>query len=181
MVGKFGSRQLINIDLFTDAYRVTGRTLVGVGGIHSELNNPNSAFLELQDAYISRIHQPGEIVAHHAVAVFRKENINFIVLQDRRDGIPVGTQHSQSIYTRGRPFPVFLTVPSFEINGNVVHEGGGKPAPNTTLVQSMGKFQLVFEAAASASLFPDISYSGDLILVHKERIGIFCFDKNTPK
>ena len=70
---------------------------------------------------------------------------------------------------------------SFEIKGNVVHEGGGAPVPNTTLVQSMGKFQLVFEAEASASLFPDISYSGDLVLIHKERIGIFCFDKNTPK
>lgn len=181
MVGKFGSRQLINIDLFTDAYRVTGQTLVGVGGIHSELNNPNSAFLELHDAYISRIHQPGEIVTHHTIAAFRKENINFIVLQDRRDGIPVGTQHGRSIYTRGRPYSVFLTVPSFEIQGDIIHEGSGAPAPNIVLVQSTGKFQLIFEAQASASLFPDISYSGDLILVHKERIGIFCFNKDNPQ
>ena len=181
MIGAFGSRQLINIDLFTDAYRVTGRTLVGGGGIHSELNNPNSDFLELQDAYISRIHQPGEIVNHHTVAAFRKDNVNFIVLQDRRDGIPMGTQHARSIYTRGHPFPIFLTVPSFEIYGHVIHEGSGTPAPNNVIVQSTGKFQLIFEAQASASLFPDISYSGDLILVHKERIGIFCFDKNRSK
>ena len=172
MASKFGSRQLINIDMFTDAYRVTGRVMVGVGGIHAELGNPNSDFLELQDAYISRIHQPGEIIKHYNVAAFRKDNINFMVLQDRRDGIPVGTQHGRSVYTRGRPLDIFMTVPSFEINGEVLHEG--QIAPNNILVQSMGKFQLVFTAKAYASFVPDISYSGDLILVHKERIGIFC-------
>ncbi len=113
----FGRSQLIHTDMFTDAYRVTGRVLVGAGGIHAELANPNSSFLELQDAYISRIHQPGEIVAQYKVAAFSKSNINFIVLQDRREGIPVGTQHGRSIYTRGRAVKSFLTAPSFEISG----------------------------------------------------------------
>ena len=84
----FGRNQLINVDLFTDAYRVTGHVMVGTGGIHAELANPNSDFLELQDAYISRIHLPGEIISHYKVAAFRKENINFIVLQDRREADP---------------------------------------------------------------------------------------------
>jgi len=170
----FGRNKLIHMDMFTDAYRVTGRVMVGAGGIHAELANPNSNFLELQDAYISRIHQPGEIVAHYKVAAFSKGNINFIVLQDRREGIPVGTQHGRSIYTRGRPMNVFLTVPSFEISGEIMHDG--KIAPREILVQSVGRYQLVFSAKALASLYPDISYSGDLILVQKERIGIFSLD-----
>lgn len=169
-----GARNLINLDLFTDAYRVTGRALVGTGGIHAELGNPNSKFLELQDAYISRIHEPGVIIVNYKMASFRKDNINFIVLNDRRDGIPVGTQHGRSVFTRGRHIPVFLTVPSFEIQGEVIHEG--KPSAREILVQSMGRFQLVFDAKASASSAPDISYSGDLILVQKDRIGIFCLD-----
>jgi hypothetical protein len=162
------------MDMFTDAYRVTGRVLVGAGGIHAELANPNSRFLELQDAYISRIHQPGEIVAHYKVAAFNKDNVNFIVLQDRREGIPVGTQHGRSIYTRGRVLNAFLTVPSFEIAGEIMHDG--KAAPREILVKSVGRYQLVFSAKASASLYPQISYSGDLILVQKEQIGIFCLD-----
>jgi len=170
----FGRNKLIHMDMFTDAYRVTGRVMVGAGGIHAELANPNSSFLELQDAYISRIHQPGEIVAHYKVAAFSKGNINFIVLQDRREGIPVGTQHGRSIYTRGRPMNVFLTVPSFEISGEIMHDG--KIAPREILVQSVGRYQLIFSAKALASLYPDISYSGDLILVQKERIGIFSLD-----
>lgn len=173
-MAKFGVRQLINLDLFTDAYRVTGRAMVGAGGIHAELGNPNSNFLELQDAYVSRIHQPGEIITNYETSAFRKDNINFIVLQDRREGIPVGTQHGRSVFTRGRPIQAFLTVPSFEIRGDIMHEG--QFDPRDILVQSIGRFQLIFSAKASASLYPDISYSGDLILVHKDRIGIFCLD-----
>lgn len=170
----FGRNQLINMDMFTDAYRVTGQVMVGAGGIHAELANPNSSFLELKDAYISRIHLPGEIIAHYKVAAFSKGNINFIVLQDRREGIPVGTQHGRSIYTRGRALSAFLTVPSFEISGEIMHDG--KVSPREILVQSVGRYQLIFSAKALASLYPKISYSGDLILVQKDRIGIFCLD-----
>ncbi len=171
-----GTRSLINLDLFTDAYRVTGSTTVGAGGINAELANPNSSFLEIQGAYISRINQPGEIVAHYNLAAFRKKNINFIVLQDRRVGIPVGTQHGRSIYTRGQEIPVFLTVPSFEINGAITHTG--KPNPRDILAKAVGGYLLVFSASASASLYPKIAYSGDLIMVSRDRIGLFCLDSN---
>jgi hypothetical protein len=171
---KYG--RLVNMDLFTDAYRVTGRVSVRGGGLQSELGDPNSDYLDLHDAYISRIHQPGEIIASYTLGSFRKENINFIVLQDRRDGVPVGSSHGASVFTRGRAVPAFVTVPSFEIRGEIMYEG--KPAPGAVLVQSIGRFQAVFAAEASASLFPEISYSGDLVMVHKDRIGIFCLGIN---
>ena len=167
---KYG--RLINMEIFTDAYRVTGRVSVRGGGLLGELGDPNTDYLDLNDAYVSRIHQPGEIIASYNLGSFRKDNINFIVLQDRRDGVPVGSGHGTSIYNRGRPVPAFITVPSFEIHGEIMYEG--KATPGAVLVHSIGRFQAIFAAEASASLFPDISYSGDLILVHKERIGIFC-------
>lgn len=176
MATGFGTRNLVNLDIFTDAYRVTGRTSVGAGGIYAELGNPNSKYLNIQDAYVSRINEPGALIASYKVAAFRKDNINFIVLQDRREGISLGTQHGRSIYTRGRPLQVFLTVPSFEIKGEIVHEG--KIEPRDILVKSMGQYQPIFDAKASASLYPEIFYSGDLILVSKDAIGVFGLDMN---
>lgn len=167
---KYG--RLVNMDVFTDAYRISGRVSVRGGGLQSELGDPNTDFLEVHDAYISRIHQPGDIIANYDLGSFRKDNISFIVLQDRRDGIPVGSSHGASVFNRGRPVPAFITVPSFEIHGEIMYDG--KPTPGAVLIHSLGRFQAVFEAEASASLFPDISYSGDLVMVHKDRIGIFC-------
>lgn len=165
-------RHIINIDLFTDAYRISGRTQVGTSGLLSELNNPNTDYLDLEDAYVSRIHEPGKIVANYSEASFRKANINFIILNDRRDGTVMGASHTRSIYSRGRPVEVFLTVPSFEIAGEVMHDGKAEPA--AILVHTLGHFQPVLKATASAALFPDISYTGDLFLVYKDRIAIFC-------
>lgn len=173
------ARNVVNVDLFTDAYRVTGRATIHTsGGLHAELASANSSFLNLEDAYISRIHQPGEIVASYGTGAFRKDNINFLILQDRRDGIPAGAPQARSMFSsRGRPLDCFISVPAFEIQGemNVV----GKPNPRDLVINSPGNFLLVFGAKASAAAYPDISYSGDLILVQKERIGILAFAHGT--
>lgn len=163
-------RHIIDLDLFTDAYRVSGRTRVASSGLISELNNPNSDYLGMEDAYISRVHEPGKIISNYSDVVFRKDNINFIILQDRREGTV--TSAGRSIFARGRPLQVFLTVPAFEIQGEVLHDG--RVEPNVVLVQTLGHFQPIFQATASAALFPEISYTGDLILVQKSSIGIFC-------
>jgi hypothetical protein len=173
---QYAGKSVVNLDLFTDAYRVTGHATIRAGGIQAELANPNSDYLELADAYISRIHQPGDIIANYKTCAFRKDNISFILLQDRREGIAIGTQHGPSIFTRGRTVNAFVTVPAFEITGDILHDG--KLAPRDILVQSPGHFQPFFDAHASAALYPDIAYSGDLILVHKRLIGIFCLDFN---
>lgn len=173
---KYG--RLVNMDIFTDAYRITGKVSVRGGGLHGELGDPNTDYLEVHEAYISRIHKPGEIIANYTLGSFRKDNINFIVLQDRRDGIPVGSSHGTSVFNRGRPVPTFLTVPSFEIQGDIMYDG--KPTPGAVLVHSLGRFQPIFEATAAASLFPEISYSGDLVMIHKDKIGVICLG-NDPE
>ena len=169
-------RNIIHIDLFTDAYRVSGRAQVGTSGLLSELNNPNSDYLDMEDAYLSRIHEPGKIVDSYAEVSFRKSNINFIILQDRRQGAAQGSSHARALFSRGKPIQIFLTVPSFEIHGEVMHDG--RISPSVILVHTLGQFQPVFEGTASAALFPDISYSGDMILVQKSLIGIFCLARH---
>lgn len=170
------NRPFINVDLFTDAYRVTGRVAASSGGLVTELNNSNTDFLDLEDAYVSRVHEPGKIIANYSLASFRKQNINFIVLSDRREGLSLGNLHSKSVYTRGRPIQVFLTVPSFEVHGEVMFEV--KASPSNIMLAIPGQYQPIFAATASASLYPDIAYNGDLILVHKTAIGVFCLSLN---
>lgn len=167
-------RHIINLELFTDAYRVSGRTQVATAGLLSELNNTSTDFLELEEAYLSRIYEPGKIIANYAEVSFRKENINFVLLQDRRDGAIMGAAHNRPAFGRGRPLQVFLTIPSFEIAGTVLHDG--QTSPNTILVHTLGQFQPVLEARVRAALYPDISYEGDLILVQKKYVSIFCLD-----
>ncbi len=165
-------RNLIHVDLFTDAYRVSCRTNIGMRSLYAVVGDLTTNYIELEDAYISRIDKPGEIVASYTTAAFRKTNINFLVLQDRKDGTPAGTG---MLVPRLRSVKVFLTVPSFEIVGTVMYEG--VMSPIHLLTREMTKFLFVYEAKASASLYPHIGYSGDLIVVDTTRIGVFCLEE----
>lgn len=161
-------RNLINVDLFTDAYRISCRAHIGRRSLYAELGDNSTNYLDLEDAYISRINRPGEIVGSYTRCAFRKENINFVISQDVRQSLPQGTG---LLLPRQKPVKIFLTVPSFEIEGTVRYEGVMSPV--YLLTREMTKFLLIYDARASASLYPDISYTGDLIVVDTARIGVF--------
>lgn len=164
-------KRLINIDLYTDAYRVSGTVLARSNGLIAELENTGSDFLELESAFISRIYEPGKILGSYSSSPLRKENICFVILQDRRDGISVSSSQTKSLFDQERLQQAFLTVPSFEIYGGVTGSQGG--TPTSLLVNSPGRFQLLYDAQACAAQNPEIIYNGDLILVRKDRIGFF--------
>jgi hypothetical protein len=168
------TKGIAQIDLFTGEYRVSGRIAVGTSGLYSLLGNPNSDYLELEEVYISRILTPGEIVTSYTTCAFSKKNISFILLQDRRDGMPPGNQLSRVSYNRGRPVQSFMTVPGFEIRGEVLVEGNF--SPTMVLGQNVRRYQFVYAGTASTALNPDILYKGDLILVDVHQIGILCLE-----
>ncbi len=161
---------LVNIDVFSGEFRISGRISVKTGGLLAVLANSATDFLELEEAYISRINKPGEIVASYNLCALRKDNISFILLRDRRDGSSTGSQPGR--YNRGRPVESFLTVPAFEIYGEMLLDG--KLSPSNLLAQSASRYQFVYGATASAASYPDIAYEGDLILVDTNQIGIVC-------
>jgi len=170
--GRLG--RYVQLDLFTGAHRVTGRAVIGAGGIYSELGSSISDFMDIQEPYISQIQRPGEIVASFKEGSFRKENIIFILLGDVQDGVPTGTGRQSSVYLQGRPMNIFLTVPSFEIRGEVRIRG--TLSTGSILAQSEGNFLPVFDARASASQHTNVFYEGGLMLVRKDRISMLCID-----
>ena len=140
-----------NLDIFTDDYRVTGRVrLPASGGLIAELNDPEAPYLVMEDAYLSRIHAPGKIVINYSHAAFRKSNIYFIVLQDRQDGMNANATNDRPSSLHGKPAKAFLTLPSFEVKGEIMY--ADKPEPSAILIHSPGRFQSIFSARASASL-----------------------------
>lgn len=165
------SRNTISGEFFTNGYRISCRLSVPVGGLNALLIDTLNSYLELEDAYISRINTPGEIVAHYQLAAIRKENILFIILSRREDGDPPkGTGGFLRPVTR----KAFLTIPSFEVRGDV--ETDPKASPREILVQSVGRFIAIYKATATVALFPKIKFDGTLVLVNKERVETYCIE-----
>ena len=118
------TRNMISADFLTSDYRISCRIAVPAGGLNSLLMDPLNSYLELEDAYISRINRPGEIVGSYTQCAFRKENINFVISQEVRRSVPRATGF---LSPRQSSVEVFLTVPSFEIKGTVRYEGVMSP------------------------------------------------------
>lgn len=165
------SRNLISGEFFTMGSRISCRIDVPVGGLNSLLVDPLTSYLEIEDAYISRINTPGEIVAHYEMAAIRKDNILFILLPRIEEGsIPKGAGG----FVRPVSKETLMVIPSFEIKGTVEIEPNA--SPRDLLIQSIGRFMPLLDATATVSLFPKISFGGKLILVNKERIETLCID-----
>lgn len=170
-MNNFG-RYWFDIDLVTDSFRVSGRVNVTTSGLLAELNSTSSDYLKLEDTYISRLFDSGNILAHYPIATFRKENISFVAIHEQRQGILMETAHSRSVYARGKELDALITVPAFEIEGTVMTDG--RVAPENILVLTVGSFQPVFNAQAIASQDPELQFRGEIMLVNKGRVGAFC-------
>ena len=159
------TRNTISADFFSNAFRISCRVGVPAGGLHSLLIDPLNSYLELEDAYVSRINTPGAIIAHFELAAIRKENVLFIIFSRREDGDPPKGTGS---FLRPVSRPAFLTIPSFELRGMVETEA--KASPREILVQTTGRFLPLYDANATVALYPSIAFGGKLILINKERV-----------
>ena len=165
------TRNTINADFFFDSFRISCRVGVPAAGLHSLLIDPLNSYIELEEAYVSRINTPGAIVAHYQVAAVRKENVLFIIFARREDGDPPrGTGSFLRPITR----PAFIAIPSFEIQGLVETES--KASPREIMVQTTGRFLPLYEATATVATSPSISFGGKLILVNKDHVEALCMD-----
>lgn len=171
----YSGRNSISADFCTQSYRISCRISVPAGGgLHSLLIDPLNSYLELEDAYISRITAPGEIIAHYQLAAIRKENILIIILNRREDGDPPKTS---GVFLRPVIRTAFMTIPSFEIRGQIETEP--KAGPREILVQAVGRFLPAYDATATVALFPKITFGGKLLLINKEKIEALCIEDHS--
>ncbi|GAB4547899.1 MAG: hypothetical protein Kow0063_42700 [Anaerolineae bacterium] len=161
--------ELLAADFFTTAYRMSAHVDTGKRRLADILSDRLSDFLLLQDIYVSRIYKPGEIVAHYKTGSLLKDRITFVVLPTEADGL--SKDHVYPALTR-QMREVFVTVPSFEIQGalRVV----GKLDLQALLSIGTDRFMPLLHATASSSLLPQVQFSGPVILVNRSSLELFC-------
>jgi hypothetical protein len=160
---------LLAADFFTTAYRMSGHVDTGKRRLADILSDRLSDFLLLQDIYVSRIYKPGEIVAYYKTGSLIKDRITFVVLPTEADGL--SKEHTYPFLTR-QMRNVFVTVPSFEIQGSL--RVIGKLELQALLTIGTDRFMPLLNATASSSLLPEVQFSGPVILVNKSSVELFC-------
>ncbi len=160
-------------DFFTYRHRLSGRVNVRQKKLASQLNDASSSFLELEDAYISNVDHPADIVASYAMSILRKESITAVALARQEDGLLREQTYGSYFGTYLRS--VFLTVPSFEIEGHL--RLSGKLDLRTVLTTGTDAFVPLLDGQMRSSVHPDFLFTGGIILVNKAHVGVFCMEE----
>lgn len=160
-------------DFFTHRYRISGRMNVHYRKLADQLNDHTTIFLQLEDAYISNIEHPADIVASHASSILRKPNIAAVVVARQEDGLL--KEHTYGSYFGTYLRKVFLTVPDFDIEGYL--RLSGKLDLRTVLTSGTDKFIAILDGHMRCSVRPDITFTGGAILVNKDQIGAFWIEE----
>ena len=162
----------VTADFFTSGYRFSANVIVYKRRLVDVLSDPITNYLDLVDIYISRINSPGDIIATFARGTLVKEEISLILLSSELEGIS-----KERFYAARENLPVFLSVPSFEIIGQV-QWGRQNPDIKKILMSDVHKFLPILDASASNSMIPSINFQGPLALVNKSKIQIICAGSN---
>jgi hypothetical protein len=157
-------------DFFTYRHRLSGRVDVRHNKLAAQLNDPTSAFLALEDTYVSNVERPADIVANYTTSILRKQNITAVVLANQEDGLLREQTYGSYFGTYLRK--LFITVPSFEVTGYI--RLSGKLDLRTVLTSGTDAFIPVLDGEMRSAIRPDIVFTGGAVLVNKDQIGVFC-------
>lgn len=162
------NRGLQTYDLFVHNYRVSAQVDTRHRTMNDLLNDRLTAYLELFDSYVSRVDQPGRIVAHYPQAMLRKDGVSFVIVPEDQSR-PSG-QRAYSYIGRSR-YEAFLALPFFEVKGEMFFHG--KLDLHHFLVKELEQFFPIGAGTARLALSPDITFEGKAFLVNKGRTEFF--------
>ncbi len=157
------------VDFFTQSYRISGHIDVRRRALFDILNDPTTGFVRLEDAYISPLDRPGEIIATYSATTLVKANLTFAIVPLQEDAL--SRKQTYGSYLGTFLQQVFLTVPSFEIVGYL--RLSAKVDLRRVLTSETSQFIAVLDGRVRGSIRPDITFTGGGILVNKRHIGAF--------
>lgn len=163
----------VTADFFTSTYRFSASIVVYKRRLIDVLSDRMTDYLDMVDIYISRINNPGSIVATYEKGSLVKNEIIFILLPDETEGTS-----KERFYSSRDTIPVFISVPSFEIHGQL--HWGVKNLDIKKIMSVEGQNFLPISAATAAnSLLPDVAFQGPMALVNKNKIQVLCSAADT--
>ena len=161
-------KRTISAEFFAQGYRVSGTYSVVTRCLADEIYDPTTNYVELHNAYVSPIMTPARISAHYRQAIFDKENLDFILTLEQRDGLRRDQRFGLGRYS----YDIFLTVPFFEVHGEL-RLVTQKLDPRLFLSSEAGTFITLLNVVAHSTFNPEVSYEAGVALVSRTKVSFF--------
>jgi hypothetical protein len=152
-------------DFFTHSYRVSGRVDVRSRKLADQLEDRTTSFLQLEDAYVSSLEHPADIIASHTLSILRKEKIVAVLVAREGDGL--SSRYSYGSYRGGHLQEAVLIIPAFEVLGYLRLPG---KQDLRQVVTEGNQFVPMLDARMTFSARPETEFTGELILVNRAQV-----------
>ncbi len=165
-----------SVEFFTHQHRIVGAVRLAGLRLTDVLNDDMTSLVELKRLEITRHLTPGEVVASYASALLDKKGILFAL-----GGMESGEATERSFFRHvdTTEWDVLVTVPFFELRGKFHVRGTGDL--KTKLLAWTGQFIPLTQAQAIFTLYPEVTFAGDVIIVNRVHIEVICSDQSLAR
>ena len=107
----------LTADFLSQTYRISADASLRTGALIDLLNETMTAFLRLENVYVSPITSPATLAGNYSVGQVRKDTLSMVVITREEDAVSKRPDAAPS--TARGAINVFVTVPDFEIRGTL--------------------------------------------------------------
>jgi hypothetical protein len=154
------SNRPVSVEVYTATHRIIGRVMPGSGGLYSYLNLPTRSSIEIEGAHLTRLHQPGRLVARYPRIWLGKDRIAAVLLSSRSEIGPVSI--ARGGYSTLITHNVHILIAGYELKGGM--EAPGKVDFEAILAEKETGFSPLLTAQLEAVLFPEIKAEAPAML-----------------
>jgi hypothetical protein len=156
----------ISVEIYTASHRILGRVTPGATGLFSYLNIPTTSYVEIEGGHLSRLHQPGRMVARYETMWLVKSEIAAVLLSSRSELGPRGV--SMGGYSTTVPHWVHIILGGYEFRGQI--ETAGKFNFGAVMFEGERFFMPLFHGELLAILFPNVKASSPALLLNRKMV-----------
>jgi hypothetical protein len=163
-----GTQRLISADFLTPSYRVVGKLMVPHSGVMGLMNDPTSAFMEVLEAKLARLHMPTKLVGEYQVIDLVKSNVFAICLARREDAGPQSL--ARGGYQNLTRYHLRLTTQVYELEGTL--EWAGRFDFATVMVEGVRDFVPLYDSILTAIMIPQLRIESPAILFNRRQVDL---------
>jgi hypothetical protein len=160
------AKKEVSIEIYTTGYRILGKLQPGGLGMFSFINNPTKSYIEIQGAFMNRLHQPGERVSRYKTLWLVKREIVAVLLSGR-SGIGA-TGVARRGYASTISHRVRINLGGYELIGMI--ETAGKFEFGGVMFGSDRQFSALYDAVIVATLSPRVTAKSPAVLFNHDRV-----------
>ena len=169
--GGIGAVASVSVEIYTTAYRVSGRIETRFSRITEILNQQSGGHLTVHDATISEHADPTSTVGAPSALV----TVDEIVLMVATDL----TGASNEMRIPKRPVRAQLAIPPFRITGTIHVAMGSRPVDG--LLHGLDQFIAMTDATLSSGIHPQLARTAPVIALRRGRAHVLLVaDDETP-